>query len=102
MDAYKVLKMSVVSSFKARQLLSEYEKRKRLRINQNQNTRFRFLRNYHTDFEVSNVCAISKVENNFLLSFPVKKNKNEDRAMLSLYSGKFEDPKIGKNVNLKR
>ncbi|WKC76916.1 hypothetical protein [Borreliella valaisiana] len=100
MDAYEVLKMSVVSSFKARQLLSEYEKRKRLRINQN--TRFRFLRNYHTDSEVSNVCAISKVENNFLLSFPVKKNKNEDRAMLSLYSGKFEDPKIGKNVNLKR
>ncbi|WKC75090.1 hypothetical protein QIA36_01880 [Borreliella yangtzensis] len=100
MDAYGVFKMSVVSSFKTKQLLSEYEKLKRLRINQN--TRFRFLRNYHTDFEVSSVCAISRVENNFLLSFSVKKNKNEDRAMLSLYSGKFEDPKIGKNVNLKR
>ncbi|WKC75996.1 hypothetical protein [Borreliella valaisiana] len=100
MDAYEVFKMSIVSSFKARQLLSEYEKRKRLKINQN--TRFRFLRNYHTDSEVSNVCAISKVENNFLLSFPVKENKNEDRAMLNLYSSKFEDPKIGKNVNLKR
>ncbi|MBB6042978.1 hypothetical protein QIA34_01885 [Borreliella yangtzensis] len=100
MDAYGVFKMSVVSSFKAKQLLSEYEKLKRLRINQN--TRFRFLRNYHTDSEVSSVCAISRVENNFLLSFSVKKNKNEDRAMLSLYSGKFEDPKIGKNVNLKR
>ncbi|WKC81508.1 hypothetical protein [Borreliella tanukii] len=100
MDVYEVFKISVVSSFKARQFLSEDEKRKRLKINQN--TRFRFLRNYHTDSEVSNVCAVSKVENNFLLSFPVKKNKNEDKAMLSLYSGKFEDPKIGKNVNIKR
>ncbi|WKC80594.1 hypothetical protein [Borreliella tanukii] len=100
MDVYEVFKISVVSSFKARQFLSEDERRKRLKINQN--TRFRFLRNYHTDSEVSNVCAVSKVENNFLLSFPVKKNKNEDKAMLSLYSGKFEDPKIGKNVNIKR
>ncbi|WKC79674.1 hypothetical protein [Borreliella tanukii] len=100
MDVYEVFKISVVSSFKARQFLSEDERRKRLKINQN--IRFRFLRNYHTDSEVSNVCAVSKVENNFLLSFPVKKNKNEDKAMLSLYSGKFEDPKIGKNVNIKR
>ncbi|WP_151073450.1 hypothetical protein [Borreliella turdi] len=100
MDTFEVFKMSVVSSFKANQLLSEDKKRKRLQINQN--ARFKFLRDYHTDSEVSNVCSVSKVEDNFLLSFPVKKNKNEEQAMLGLYSGKFEDPKIGKNVNIKR
>nr|WP_267510782.1 hypothetical protein [Borreliella garinii] len=100
MDTFEVFKMSFVSSFKARQILSEDKKRKRLKINQN--TRLKFLRDSHTDSEVSNVCAVSKVEDNFLLSLPVKKNKNEERIMLNLYSGKFEDPKIGKNVNIKR
>ncbi|EEC20935.1 conserved hypothetical protein [Borreliella afzelii ACA-1] len=100
MDTFEVFKMSVVGSYKARQFLSEEEKHKRLKINQN--TRFRFLRDSHTDSEVANVCAVSKVEDNLLLSFPVKKNKNEEKVMLSLYSGKFEDPKIGKNVNIKR
>ncbi|QUG73190.1 hypothetical protein FOV35_02990 [Borreliella afzelii] len=100
MDTFEVFKMSVVGSYKARQLLSEEEKHKRLKINQN--ARFRFLRDSHTDSEVANVCAVSKVEDNLLLSFPVKKNKNEEKVMLSLYSGKFEDPKIGKNVNIKR
>lgn len=100
MDTFEVFKMSVVGPFKTRQFLSESEKRKRLKINQN--VRFRFLRDCHTDSEVSNVCAVNKVEDNYLLSFPVKKNKNEDRVMLSLYSDKFEDPKIGRNVNIKR
>ncbi|WNY66640.1 hypothetical protein [Borreliella lusitaniae] len=100
MDTFEVFKISVVGSLKTRELLREDEKRKRLKINQN--TRFKFLRNYHTDSEVSNVYAISKVEDNFLLSFPVKKNKNEESVMLGLYSDKFEDPKIGRNVNIKR
>ncbi len=38
----------------------------------------------------------------YCFHFQVKKNKNEEKVMLSLYSGKFEDPKIGKNVNIKR
>ncbi|MBB6031594.1 hypothetical protein HNR35_000587 [Borreliella spielmanii] len=100
MDTFEVFKMSVVGSFKARQFLSEDEKHKRLKMNQN--TRLKFLRDSHTDSEVGNICAVGKVEDNLLLSFPVKKNKNEEKVMLSLYSGKFEDPKIGKNVNIKR
>ncbi|AEL18450.1 hypothetical protein [Borreliella bissettiae] len=100
MDTFEVFKISVVGSFKARQFLNESEKRKKLKINQN--ARYRFLRDCHTDSEVSNVCVVSKVEDNYLLSFPVKKNKNEEKVMLSLYSDKFEDPKIGKNVNIKR
>ncbi|WPM06037.1 hypothetical protein QIA41_02955 [Borreliella sinica] len=100
MDTFGVFKMSVVSSFKANQLLIEDEKRKRLKINQN--ARFRFLRDCHTDSEVSNVYAVSKVGDNFFYSFSVKKNKNEEAVILSLYSDKFEDPKIGKNVNIKR
>ncbi|PRR17717.1 hypothetical protein [Borreliella burgdorferi] len=100
MDTFEVFKMSVVGSFKARQFLSESEKRKRLKINQN--ARFRFLRDCHTDSEIGNVCVVNKVEDNYLLSFPVKKNKNEEKVMLSLYSDRFEDPKIGKNVNIKR
>ncbi|WKD00617.1 hypothetical protein QIA01_01315 [Borreliella americana] len=100
MDTFEVFKISVVGSFKAGQFLSESEKRKRLKINQN--ARFRFLRDCHTDSEVSNVCSFNKVEDNYLLSFPVKKNRNKEKVMLSLYSDKFEDPKIGKNVNIKR
>ncbi|QFI14401.1 hypothetical protein QIA37_01885 [Borrelia sp. CA_690] len=100
MDAFEFFKTSIAGSFKAKQLLSEDEKRKRLKINQN--ARLKFLRDCHTDSEVSNVCLVSKVEDNFLLSFPVKKNKNEEKVMLSLYFDKFEDPKIGKNVNIKR
>ncbi|AJA90095.1 hypothetical protein OY14_01315 [Borreliella chilensis] len=100
MNTFEVFKMSVDGYLKTWQFLSEDEKRKRSKINKN--ARFRFLRDYHTDSEVTNVCSASKVEDDFLLSFPVKKNKNEDKVMLGLYSDKFEDPKVGKNVNVKR
>ncbi|WKC87950.1 hypothetical protein [Borreliella japonica] len=100
MDTFEVFKVSVVGSFKTKQLLSEDEKHKRLKINQN--ARFKFLRDCHTDSEVNNVCSVGRTEDNFLLSFPVKKNKSEEKIMLGLYAGKFEDPKIGKNVNIKR
>ncbi|AWG42657.1 hypothetical protein CR532_01380 [Candidatus Borreliella tachyglossi] len=96
----EVAKVIIQSAFKVSELSNEELRKKKIQDDKNLSSAQG--KGYHIDSEVNSIYPTNEIKGDDVKYFACSKVKVSEKNIGGLYDGNFDDPKIGRNIDIER